>query len=90
MEVKADKRLFWYVKESTVMDLSNKNTLDIYVQQILTHGNISDIKQLLSNISIHEFYASFIRVRKYLPILVAKFWEHWFEYHYPTSRADSY
>ncbi len=38
MRVAADPRLFWFLKEGSSLDLSDPAALDLYVQQVLTHG----------------------------------------------------
>ncbi len=77
MKMAAEKKLFWYLKEGAELDLSNRSHLDMYVQQVLTRGTISDVQLLLKKISREGFADSFRRVKPFLPRLVRKFWEEW-------------
>ena len=47
MKVNADKRLFWFLKDNTELDLDSPAILDMYVQQVLMYGKAQDIKSLL-------------------------------------------
>ena len=71
----ADKRLFWFLKEGTELDLSNETHLEMYIQQILTRGRTSDIRLLFEIIKPEDFIESFNHIKKYLPQEVRKFWE---------------
>ena len=77
MKVIAEKRLFWFLKEGTEIDLSNNTNLDMYVQQSLSTGKTSDVKKLLTIISLSDFIDSFRRVKDFLPDEVKRFWEEW-------------
>jgi hypothetical protein len=77
MKVIAEKRLFWFLKEGTEIDLSNNTNLDMYVQQSLSAGKTSDVKKLLTIISLSDFIDSFTRVKDFLPDAVKRFWEEW-------------
>lgn len=77
MKVIAEKRLFWFLKEGTEIDLSNNTNLDMYVQQSLSTGKTSDVKKLLTIISLSDFIDSFTRVKDFLPDAVKRFWEEW-------------
>ncbi len=65
MKTIVEKRLFWFLKDGTELDLSNKSHLDMYVQQILTRGNASDIRGLLRMINLSEFLESFNRIKDF-------------------------
>lgn len=77
MKTIAEKRLFWFLKEGTEFDLSNKTQLDMYVQQSLSMGKASDVKKLLTIVSPSDFIDSFNRVKDFLPDEVKRFWEEW-------------
>jgi len=46
MEIIADKELFWFLKDGVSIGLSNKAFRNMYIQQVLSRGKTSDIKQL--------------------------------------------
>ncbi|MFH0796037.1 MAG: hypothetical protein V2A65_03155 [Candidatus Omnitrophota bacterium] len=75
MKVLIDKILFWFLKEGSELDLSRRDHLDMYVQQIITRGRTPDIKKLLSTVSHSDFTRSFARVKNFLPQEVKNFWE---------------
>ena len=75
MKTVVEKRLFWFLKEGTELDLSNKAHLDMYVQQTLSKGKLSDIKKLLRTVAPSDFIESFSRVKNFLPKEVRRFWE---------------
>lgn len=77
MKTIVEKRLFWFLKEGTELDLSNKAHLDMYVQQILSRGKTSDVKKLLKTVRSRDFIDSFNRIKNFLPQKVKKFWEEW-------------
>ena len=75
MKVITGKRLFWFLEEGTELDLSNKAHLDMYIQQILTRGRTSDIKNLFKIIKPLDFVESFDRIKPFLPKEIKQFWE---------------
>ena len=77
MEIIVQKKLFWFLKEGTELDLSNKAHLDMYIQQTFLRGKTSDIKRLLKMVQPSEFIESFGRIRNFLPKEVRAFWEEW-------------
>ena len=81
MEISAQKRLFWFLKEGSISNLSNSSTLDMVVQQIMTHGNFSDVKLLLAQIPRQDLTGAFQRVEHFLPADVRNFWEDFFAGH---------
>jgi hypothetical protein len=89
MKSVVDKRLFWFLKEGTELDLSNKAHLDMYVQQALSKGKISDIKKLFKVVAPSDFIESFSRVKSFLPKEVRKFWEEWLGDINQSSRKDT-
>ena len=75
MKIKPPKRLFWFFKEGTEVDLSDKKQLDMYVQQVISRGITSDIKELFNILNKNELFDSFARIKNFLPLEVRKFWE---------------
>jgi hypothetical protein len=75
MKITPEKRLFWYLKDDVEFDLEDSSQLDMYVQQILSHGKAEDIKKLVKLIEPEVFKNSFERIKKYLPREVRSFWE---------------
>jgi uncharacterized protein YcbX len=71
------------------LDLSHKGTLDMYVQQLLMHGTVKDVHELLAVVPVKKFCESFNRIKRFLPALVAQFWEHWFENNYRTAKINT-
>ena len=75
-KIQPDKRLFWFLKDNYELDLSDQVVLDMYIQQLITHGNAEDIKTLFKNISLIEFKRTFLRLKNFIPGEVRNFWEH--------------
>lgn len=75
MKTILEKRLFWFLKEGTELDVSNKTHLDMFIQQTLSRGKTSDIKKLFKIIPPSDFIQSFNRVKNFLPKEVRRFWE---------------
>jgi hypothetical protein len=78
MKTIAEKRLFWFMKEGTELDLCKKAHLDMYVQQTFSRGRSSDIKRLFKMLSFSDISESFNRIKNFLPPEVKKFWEETF------------
>ena len=76
MKITADKRLFWFLKDGARLDLAEPSQLDMYVQQVLTHGRSQDIKTLFRTIGVANFKSAFLRLKRFVPTEVRKFWEH--------------
>jgi len=77
MKVISDKRLFWFLKEGSEFDLSNEEHLNTYIQQNLSKGKTSDIRELFKIIPLNVFIETFNRIKNYLPKEVRYFWEEW-------------
>lgn len=77
MKTLVEKRLFWFLKEGTELDFSNKTHLDMFIQQILTRGRTSDVKNLFRMVDIRDLIQSFNRIKNFLPKEVRTFWEEW-------------
>ncbi len=77
MKAVAEKRLFWFLKEGTELNLSSKPDMDMYVQQTILRGKESDIKKLLHIVKHTDFIDSLSRIKNFLPKEVRRFWEEW-------------
>lgn len=87
MKTVVDKRLFWFLKEGTALDLSDKAHLDMYVQHIFTRGKTSDIRSLFKAVKTPDLVESFGRIKNFLPKEVKKFWEEKFgDFNRPTKK----
>jgi hypothetical protein len=75
MKIAVDRRLFWFLKQGTELDLSDERQLDRYVKQVLTRGRTEDVKTMLGIVGLDNFYRSFHRVKDFLPAEVGRFWE---------------
>ena len=75
MKTIGKKNLFWFLKEGTKLDLSNKTHLDMYIQQTLMRGKTSDVRDLLKKVRLLDLIESFHRIKDFLPQEVKKFWE---------------
>lgn len=75
MKIEADQRLFWFLKEGVSLDLSNPSALDMYVQQVATHGRSTDVKKLLKTVEPDLLAQALARLKRFLPPEVKVFWE---------------
>lgn len=89
MKIVVEKRLFWFLKEGTEIDLSNKAHLDMYIQQTFLRGKTSDIKRLSKMVQPSDFIKSFGRIKNFLPKEVRAFWEEWLGDIDKSSEEDS-
>jgi hypothetical protein len=78
MKISADKKLFWFFKDGTTLDLSDTAQLDMYIQQVITRGRSEDVRVLLKNIDRKSIESALARLRHFLPQKVRKFWEDFF------------
>lgn len=76
MKIIPEKRLFWFLKDDIELDLSDESVLEMYIQQVITHGNTEDIKNIFKNIDSTQFKQVFIKLKNFLPKEVRNFWEH--------------
>jgi len=90
MKIRVDNRLFWFLKEDTELDLSNKAHLDLYVQQILSRGRLADVRRLFERVKRRDFIESFSRLKHFLPKEVRKFWEEWLGDLDKSAKKDTY
>jgi len=81
MTVDADKRLFWFLKDNSRLDLNKPAMLDLYVQQIITAGTFQDVQAFLKNVSFEQLRGSLARINRFLPPEVKMFWEHYLGNH---------
>ena len=79
MNVSADKRLFWFLKDNISLDLSNSADLELYVQQVLSRGRFQDVKTLLHTVNVERFKQAFMRIKRFFPREVQAFWEDFIE-----------
>lgn len=70
-----NKNLFWFLKNRSKLEINHPSELDTYVQQVITRGKTSDIKELLKTVKPSQFKESFHRLKPFLPLEVKKFWE---------------
>ena len=75
MKISPDKRLFWFLRDDINLDMSNPSDVDMYVQHVITHGRTEDIKALFKNIDFTQFKKAFVRLNRFLPWEVRRFWE---------------
>jgi len=78
MKVKADKRLFWFLKDGIELDLNDPSQMDMYIQQVITYGKTDDVRKALKTVGYSHFKESFLRIRHFTPSEVRKFWEDFF------------
>ena len=77
MKILANKRLFGFLREGTLIDLSKQDHLNMFVQQTLLKGRTSDIKNLFKTISYEDFIYSLSYIKNSLPVEINRFWEEW-------------
>lgn len=75
MMIPLEKRLFWYLNGDRELDLENPSNVDMYVQQVLSHGKADDVRELIMMLKPEVFKKSLERIKRYLPREVRKFWE---------------
>jgi hypothetical protein len=75
MKTIIEKRLFWFLKEGTELDVSDETHLDMFIQQTLSRGKTPDIKKLFKIVPPSDFIGSFSRDKHFLPKEVRRFWE---------------
>ena len=75
MRIASDPRLFWFLKEGAVIDLTQPSQRDLYVRQVMTHGRFNDVKTLLARLPLEKLADSFKRLKQFLPKEIRLFWE---------------
>jgi len=79
MNILADKKLFWFLKDNIFLDLSKTADLEMYMQQVLSKGRLEDVKALLTVVDSKRFKQVFSRMKRFLPREVQAFWEDFIE-----------
>ena len=90
MRTRVDNRLFWFLKEDTELDLSNKTHLDLYVQQILSRGRLTYVQRLFERVERRDFIESFSRLKHFLRKEVRRFWKEWLGDLDKSSKEDTH
>ncbi len=57
------------------MDLDNTVQRDFFVEQVITHGTINDVKKLLTQITRENLRNSLERIGHFLPREIRSFWK---------------
>ena len=70
-----DRRLFWFLKEGASLDLSDRSGLEMYLQQVMTHGRAEDVRAMLKTIHLKQLRGALGRMKRFLPAEVRMFWE---------------
>lgn len=81
LTITPERRLFWFLRDGVTLDLTEPSMVDLYVQQVLTHGRADDVRQLLARLGEPRLIESFKRVGHFLPKEVRKFWEDFIGHH---------
>ena len=77
-KIVADKRLFWFLKDRAQLDLGKPAILDMYVQQVITHGGAQDIKALFKKVGLKDLQAALKRIGRFVSAEIRNFWEDFF------------
>ena len=77
-KIVVDRRLFWFLKDGTELDLGDMAILDMYVQQVITHGGSQDIKRLFETVSLKNLNVSLKRIERFISVEIKNFWEDFF------------
>ena len=78
MKINLNKKLFWFLKDNTELDLDNPASLEMYVQQVVSQGRAEDIRILLANVNINRLKRVFSKIERFLSREVKAFWEDFF------------
>ena len=81
MKIAADGRLFWFLRQGTLLDLEDPSILPMVLQQVLSHGRIDDIRSLLGAVDRAQFEQGLKKIGRFLPREVQTFWEDFFAGH---------
>lgn len=57
------------------MDLREPAVLNMYIQQVITHGTTSDVRALLKMLNLNQLQESFKQIGHFIPQEVRRFWE---------------
>lgn len=75
MKVNLNKKLFWFLKDNTELDLANSAALEMYVQQVVSQGRAEDVKALLASVDLNQLKQVFSKIKHFLSWEVKAFWE---------------
>ena len=81
MKIAADGRLFWFLKQGTMLDLEDQSVFPMVLQQVLSHGQTDDIRWLLRSVGRSRFEQGLKKIGRFLPREVQTFWEDFFAGH---------
>ena len=76
------RRLLWFLKSGAKLNMSSPADAELYVQQVMTKGNLKDVRKLLKSLGEEKTSRVFLRIKKFLPLEVRRFWEGFFGYSY--------
>lgn len=77
MKTPVEKRLFWFLREGTQIDLADSAHVELLMQHVLASGRTDGVSKLLKMIAPSDFARSFRRIKDFLPQEVRMFWEEW-------------
>ena len=72
------QKLFWFLKKDRKLDLFDPSSLEMYIQQVISHGTMGDIKSLLVQVNANQFKQAFSGIKGFLSWEVRSFWEDFF------------
>lgn len=76
------RRLLWFLKSGAKLNMSSPADAELYVQQVMTKGNLKDVRKLLKSLGEEKTNQVFLRIKNFLPLEVRRFWEGFFGYSY--------
>ena len=89
MKINLSRKLFWFLKDNVSINLSDPSSLEMYMQQVISHGKTEDIKFLLTHVKSEQLQQTFLKIKRLLPWEVRAFWEDFFANNQQSSRRDS-
>ena len=89
MKIVPDQKLFWFLKGDVELDLADPAVLDMYVQQVITHGRTKDVTALLENVDFEQFRQVFLRLKHFVPFEIRKFWEDFIGSYKQSSKSNT-
>jgi hypothetical protein len=72
----------WFLKSGAKLNMSSPADAELYVQQVMTKGNLKDVRKLLESLGEEKTKQIFLRIKNFLPLEVRRFWEGFFGYFY--------
>ena len=76
------RRLLWFLKSGVKLNMSSPADAELYVQQVMTKGDLKDVRRLLKSLGEEKTNQVFLRIKNFLPLEVRRFWEGFFGYSY--------